>query len=396
MDYALYYLLGEIMINDRLMRSISNYYISDILNGFLLCMVLFFSIEYSIFPQGGMIKLYFCIALCITSFATYKIRVYDIKDVAVLGMVVVLVLLACRAQIIASGFSMYKMSLTLQFCLTIFSVFFLCQTGASHLTEILKVVLFFGVIYAACIDVFYISSGTSLANKFTCSYLHLYLLVIYASVRQNKKRASLFLLTFVVFIICCMYKCSTASIACIIFIMLVTFWDVIYCYLLSPIVATAILFISDTVLLLGSNILKSKWVNYLIVDVLGKDLSLTGRTGIYSSAVEKYHLYYKGVGLDNNHLASLVITNGGPNLQNGLLDITLSLSWFGVVALICLLIFALLCAGRSIYGSEAFVCCIYSFIFISCVEIVFDQLFISFLILIIYFIPRAMEGKNEI
>lgn len=53
MDCTLCYLFGEKMINDRCLASIKSCFVSDILNGLLLCLVLFFNIEYSIFPQGG-------------------------------------------------------------------------------------------------------------------------------------------------------------------------------------------------------------------------------------------------------------------------------------------------------------------------------------------------------
>lgn len=391
MDCTLCYLFGEKMINDRCLASIKSCFVSDILNGLLLCLVLFFNIEYSIFPQGGKIKLYLCVALCISSFVSYKVKVYDIRDASLLGIVTVLIFLACRAQIDSSGFDFYRMSLTFQFCLTIFSVFVLCQTSKSRLTDVLRFTLLFGVVYVVFLDLFFMGTGKSLANKFICSYLHLYLLVIYTAVRRTEKKIPVYVFSFIAFAFSLMYKCSTAAIACVLFIVLFSFWEFISSYLLSPVVALVTLFISDTILLFSSSILKSQWVNYFIVDVLGKDPSLTGRTGIYSSAIEKFFVYYKGVGLDNNHLASLVITNGGPNLQNGVLDIILSFGWVSVLVLVFLIVYFLFSGKLSIHKSKPFVCFMYSFILISCVEIVFDQMFISFMIIAIYFIPKTME-----
>lgn len=123
-------------------------------------------------------------------------------------------------------------------------------------------------------------------------------------------------------------------------------------------------------------------MKYIIVDVLGEDMTLTGRLRIYAGVVSSLeHIPLFGYGMGNSHLITMM-NEIGSNAQNGLFNLIIEIGIVGVIVYMSILIIMIKKQDASIL-SYPILCFIYVMIVLSSVEITFSTTFLALVILLL-------------
>lgn len=215
-----------------------------------------------------------------------------------------------------------------------------------------------------------------LGNKFTIGLLHIELILIYLAKQdyQNsnnrvnlKKLFVIVLLLFSIFI-SIKVQCSTTVVCNIILIFFLIVNKKTKLKLFNPKIILLVLLISSFILILYSNVLEINLVKYIIVNLLGEDVTLTGRMEIYDvlwPLIKNRLLFGYGQGSSNIILMEMM---NAPNTQNGLIEFTFS---FGIIAstLFLILIYSIIKFIKPSLKAYPILCYVYLCFIISCVEI---------------------------
>ncbi len=239
-------------------------------------------------------------------------------------------------------------------------------------------------------------------NKFSVSYLHLQVLVLFLMNRSNKNRSIILLydrFIFLILILISIYvtiviESRVGLISIILFILILKFP---INFLENPRVFLITL-ISSSLLSFGFNfLLNNKFIHYFIVNILHKDLTLTGRISIYDKIpiLLKDHIIL-GYGYGSSYETWLNYM-GMPNSQNATIDIILEQ---GLIATI-LLIGIFYCIFQLLYNSKEksnhlhpVITIIYIFVLLGSVEITFGVPFICWGGLL-YAAQAEIEKSNQ-
>lgn len=191
-------------------------------------------------------------------------------------------------------------------------------------------------------NLFYLNnSNYLLGNKFQVSYIHILLpiLYMYYNTLTNKKDVSnmvvsIITLLFAMFI-SAYTECTTGLVGTILF-------SVFYLCMhkknkkVNAKAIIIVLLISCSILLIFSNIVKLKPVEYIIVNVLHEDVTLTGRTVIYENVFNVIKdRWFLGYGYGNSYDVMSEKLNF-PNTQNALLEYWLTTGIVGMILLVIL------------------------------------------------------------
>lgn len=223
-----------------------------------------------------------------------------------------------------------------------------------------------------------------LGNKFNVVYLHLFLWAFYLLyqqlIKKNKRMYAALIIALVIFV-SIYVKCSTGIIAVIVFFILCfeKFESIIF----NPVTTFVSIGVFDTILFVNSAFLSLPFVRFVIEDILGKEIGLTGRMDIYARIGQLVSQnFWFGYGYDNNTYVSSKIVLAA-NVQNGVLDNVVS---FGIVgtALLAIMIWSCLKFAWKNGKLNAFSYLLYTYIVISSVEIVFRTNFIIIIALIAF------------
>ena len=192
-------------------------------------------------------------------------------------------------------------------------------------------------------SLFYLNnSNYLLGNKFQVSYIHILLPILYMYYNSliNKKDvsnmvASIITLLFAMFI-SAYTECTTGLVGTILF-------TVFYFCMrkknkkVNAKAIIIVLLISCSKLLIFSNIVKLKPVEYIIVNILHEDVTLTGRTIIYENIFNIIgSKWLLGYGYGNSYDVMSEQLNY-PNTQNALLEYWLTTGIAGMILLIILI-----------------------------------------------------------
>lgn len=132
----------------------------------------------------------------------------------------------------------------------------------------------------------------------------------------------------------------------------------------------------------STTFLNNPIAEFIVVDILGEDLTLSGRLNIYAALVgllKDCPLW--GYGIGNSHV--FTIMNGiGPNAQNGLFNLMLEVGILGCISFL-LMIFMLLKLSRENKFSYPIICLMYTMLILSSVEITFSIMIISMIMMLI-------------
>ena len=105
----------------------------------------------------------------------------------------------------------------------------------------------------------------------------------------------------------------------------------------NPIVIIGFLILSMLMIFIIPELLKLKLVQFVVQDIMGKDLTLTDRLRYYERAVDVYKQggIWLGYGYESNVMRDNIAF--GTNIQNGLAHIMLSFGLIGGLALIIMI-----------------------------------------------------------
>lgn len=239
-----------------------------------------------------------------------------------------------------------------------------------------------------------------LGNKFTIGLLHIELILLYLIKCTNSKpkfikniiKALLILLSILISI---KVECSTTIICNVMLILLLLTTKKTKEKLFNPKVLITFLLICSFILIFFSEILQIKVVEYIIVDILNKDITLTGRMNIYSnisSLIQKKLIFGYGQGSSYEILMPLL---NAPNTQNGLIEFIFS---YGIISTIVMLILVYNVIKQNCKKLELFplLCFLYICFLISSVEISIGlNLFIFMALIIMCSNMKLKESLNN-
>lgn len=231
--------------------------------------------------------------------------------------------------------------------------------------------------------------GTSIyyfaGNKFRTCYYFIFLLCIvqikYYSLLNSKLRYKLcyVLLSISVIILAKYIQCSTAMVAMCFVTVSVFIPNQIQKILKKPTIVLISLGIAAVLLLVTNIISESYYINYVVTELLGEDIGLTGRFRIYSylfSVVQKSWLF--GYGYGNYAVGSVV---GYGNAQNSVIQLLIDYGIIGVLGFFILVAYCFK-RGRTFEYKWGYYVYIYTMLICSMIEICFNYNFYTMLFLI--------------
>lgn len=260
---------------------------------------------------------------------------------------------------------------------TIFKMFFYFSLFYCIINDILMFINH--VDFSSVFDVYF------LGNKFNVAYLHLFCVVMY--LMQTKVNFKFYILLVYTILISYIIQSSTGILASLILGCFILFKSVFIKVMYNPVFVLLVMGIASSFFFVFVNFLDNPFVKYIIVDVLNEDLTLTGRTILYSYLGEIVTLSpIWGIGYYNSFSLMRYLYDF-PNTQNGLITVWLEQGLIGCILFIYLLIQCLK-YRRDYIGrllSYPIMSLIILFIILSSIEITFGKEFIfilSFLLLI--------------
>lgn len=152
-------------------------------------------------------------------------------------------------------------------------------------------------------------------------------------------------------------------------------------FLISSIGATSFVFVFDVILSFGP-------VQYFIVNVLNKDLTLTGRVVIYEYVpkILSKHLLM-GYGHGSSYETWMKFTHIYPNSQNGFIDSIVEDGFLATFILLCLAAFTV--KHYSTYGHRNIntypvLAVVYMYAILSCIEVTITVVFVWWILLLFF------------
>lgn len=160
-----------------------------------------------------------------------------------------------------------------------------------------------------------------LGNKFDVSYLHLFVIASYLTLKKQadiKKKIIFSIMIIISFIVFKYVKCSTGIIGLFIFILLLIFFK--NKNKINSKLFFSSLLISSLFVFFVERILQISFIQNFIVNFLNRDLTLTGRIIIYENIPQllKNHIMF-GYGYSSSYETWMKFIYY-PNSQNGLID----------------------------------------------------------------------------
>ena len=230
-------------------------------------------------------------------------------------------------------------------------------------------------------------SGYFLGNKFTVSYLHLFFATIYKvhQMISNSNHNYYVPLLFLALIVAIALHCSTSVVGVLLLFVFHYFKNIRDFIVYNKL--SFIILITSSILFafFYPYILQVPFIQYIIVNILGEDLTLTGRTYIYDAVLNVIELNpLWGMGIGNAyHLLSYLY--GFPNAQNGFINLFLEQGIIGCSITMIITIYLITmqskkkCSGITI----PFICLTFTMIFLAFVEITIDLSFVFLLTLLL-------------
>lgn len=228
-----------------------------------------------------------------------------------------------------------------------------------------------------------------IGNKFDVSYLHLQLLVLLIQKCRMEGRSVIYKNTIMlVYILLSLWvttyvQCATGTVGLLLLLLLNFIPEHFLC---NPIIALSALVISSISFFAFANILTNKYVEYFIINILHKDITLSTRMIIYrhvGRVIEGHWLMGYGYGSGYEICMNLI---HAPNLQNGLIDCIMQQGIIAAILLIILYTTVFRNLNHKFLANKEYIpsaIMVYIYVLISCVEITFNTSFL-FWILITY------------
>lgn len=343
-----------------------------------------------------------CFALLMMSFLLFYSRKYlkiksfkKINNYCLFLICSILLTSFLNRNLVLGTYQVSSYTLGLLYAIIIFNSICFIEYSISHKKTNLMFQYFFKFCFITCIivDCLIFSIGSLapayyfIGDKFTVSYLHFFLIALfvqnYSDDKHLKYKIKLLLLFVLTFFICKRVSCSTGQIGAAVFMLLLSTKR-----LRNIVSSNRSLFICIIIFTLISfafeGLLNFSYFRDFIVDVLGKDDTMTGRTGIYLvlwNAVQVSPWFGWGQG---NGMSFMGYYFSTPNAQNGFFNYVTDYGFIGVSSL--LLFLNAVCSKVNVKAAYPLWSLIIVFIVLSSVEITFNLQFIVYIILLIPFI----------
>lgn len=231
--------------------------------------------------------------------------------------------------------------------------------------------------------------GYIVGTKFQVCYYNIYMCALYflqhPSMRTVKEKVYLLCLIFITFAVSVHTKCSTMITGAILFLFLSFFLPKRFRMKLSSdsFLVISILVIDLGLFFFSTYILQFSFVQHFIVDVLGEDLTLTGRLGIYQNIMNAFETNpWFGFGNGNSRLISLFYT-GVENPQNGIIEVFLNIGILGCLSFFMIIYFGAKQVSEKDWYKYPIIVYLLTMIFISAIEVPFEKTFLFFCILLL-------------
>lgn len=231
-----------------------------------------------------------------------------------------------------------------------------------------------------------------IGNKFSVAYKHLELVILFLmnqKINSLKEKSSAFfninivILIAIGLVISYLINTTTGIIAMVVLVVILLFFKDKLLY--NSIFFILVLINSSVFIVYSNMILQWKSVQYFIVDVLHKDLTMTGRMMIYDNITKliKGHFLF-GYGYNTAYEVWTNYVSYMPNAQNGLINFIFEQ---GLIATIIIIILIKTIIGKSnksrnvqkIY--KPIMALLYVYAILSTIEITIDIVFIGWVVL---------------
>lgn len=288
---------------------------------------------------------------------------------------------------------------------------FQCVEHKNQLNRVIKVIYCLNVIYVVVTDLLMLfypelvvrTEGYYLiGNKFSVVYAHLLMCCLYWYVKGKNRVLSyqnktiLFLICSLTIFISIYADCATGIVASVFLFMFMMFNKHLCLLTMKPLIPVVTLCLSCSILLLSDSVLRNTFVQFVVEDVLQKDITLTGRMNIYASVLSLLpgH-FWSGYGYGSTYEVCMKLL-GAPNTQNGLLEILVQYGIIGV-SLFLLLVYLVFRKNKNLKSrkhSMPIVAMLYIYIVLASVEITLELDFI--VLLAILTVCSEMDKKYNI
>lgn len=228
-------------------------------------------------------------------------------------------------------------------------------------------------------------SGYQVGNKFYLCYSNIFLATIYLlrksiDVKQNRRNVKILLL--ITFLLSIKTGCTTMIIGSLFYYFLI-FIQKQETFLYKPLTYIIALFVCDILFFVAVTwIMTLPFVQYIVVDILGEDLTLTGRLGMYERLGEVLtECPFYGFGIGNAYLTTTMY-GIGDNAQNGLFNLFIESGFIGTVTYLA----AILLLLKQTNGEKFYypiICFIYMMLLLSTIEVTFTTYFTAIIIMLL-------------
>ncbi len=254
-------------------------------------------------------------------------------------------------------------------------------------------------------DKFYNISGscigtTLVGNKFNVSYTHMMFMFVSVFLEDNiqYRNRKAFIYSLIVAVICKLCDCNTGVLGCVLFAVLYFMPNRVKKILSKPGVVIAIFFLNAFGLLVLKDILAIKPIEFIITEILHRDVSLTGRMSVYPCV---YDLISERPLLGYGYETLIVkqTTLGIANAQNGLLHFVIC---YGCLTAVFLMFSIFISTHKNnvnnlqnVDGKNWIVLVmIYVYMFMGIVEITYNKHFFFYIIFL--YACSCMKDAKEI
>ncbi len=216
-----------------------------------------------------------------------------------------------------------------------------------------------------------------MGGKFSLSYKHVAWTLLYALKRTPIKKLHSFSYykslgiwahVLVSFMISILAQCTTAMLGVLFVMLLLASRKRLMKLILKPVNLIIILLVVDSFFIFSMTLVQNQYVQYFLVDVLGKDSSLTGRIDIYEQVYQVLALTpFWGFGPGNSWRVTRLLIDAA-NTQNGLLELYITYGSLYVISFFVIL-YVLISKVQLKYLAYPIMLYVYFLVFISCVEV---------------------------
>ena len=350
-----------------------------------------------------------CFALAMFSFiCLYRrsyLKVQTFRMINIFAYMLILSILITsflNKDLSLGGYPISSYTLGILYAIILLNTLFFVEFSIVNRKQNLMFRYYFNFLFVLCIIVdfliFTIGSPVHafyyVGDKFTISYLHIFLIALYCvnnGLGKRKVDLKLICLISISFLVCRRVSCSTGQIGVILLSILFLYNNAkkiipnAYSMLLYVAIFSFISFVF-------TQLLEIPFIHDFVVNDLGKDETMTGRTEIYLvlwQAVQINPWFGWGQG---NGMSFMGYYFSTPNAQNGFFNYVTDYGFVGVAALLLFLFYV--CRITNVEKAYPLWALIFVFIALSSVEITFNLQFIVYIILLLPFVSLPKPKEN--